>query len=62
MTSRLYEALGPKMRVTGVSSRPGSGISVWYPSATPAGAAMWLVVQGLARWLTCRAIHQKPQT
>ena len=29
MTSRLYEALGPKIRVTGVSSRPGSGISVW---------------------------------
>ena len=29
MTSRLYEALGPKISVTGVSSRPGSGISVW---------------------------------
>ena len=23
---------------------------------------MWLVTQGLARWLTRRAIHQKPQT
>ena len=29
MTSRLYETLGPKISVTGVSSRPGSGISVW---------------------------------
>ena len=35
MTSRLYEALGPKISVTGVSSRPGSGISVWYPSCDP---------------------------
>ena len=53
---------GAEQSVTGVISRPGSGVRVWNPSGTPTGAAIWPVNQGFPRWVTWRAIHQKPHT
>ena len=62
IVSRDSEADGPKASVTGVSSSPGSGMRVWNPSWMPTGAAMYRVKNGLPRWVTWCATHQKPQT
>ena len=62
MDSRLYDALGPKIRVTGASSTPGSGSSACRPSWTPTGAAMARVCHGLPRCTSWWATHQKSQT
>ena len=62
MDSRLYDALGPKISVTGASSTPGSGISACRPSCAPTGAAMARVAHGLPRCVSWWATHQKSQT
>ena len=62
MVSRLKEAEGPKIRVTGVMISPASGIVVSNPSWIPAGAAMLWVNQGLPRCTTWWAVHHRSHT
>src|SRR5829696_171339 len=59
VSSRLKLSTGPKAKVTGASSRPGSSSEVFHITLTPSGTFMWVVNSGLRPCWRARGVHSR---